>query len=317
MKILNLEPEDYAAEARGILSSLGEVVELVCSRVELLRQVADAEVLIVRLGHAIDAEVIQVASRLRVIVTATTGLNHIDTLAAQSQGIAVLSLRGERAFLNNITATAEHTWGLLLALVRNLTSAAGHVCKKRWDRDLFKGRQLAGLTLGVVGLGRLGSIVAEYARAFRMRVVAYDTAPVASASHVEMIPLLDLLACSDVVCLLPSYQPSSHRLISSREFALMKRNAVLVNTSRGEVLDEAALLHALRSGALAGAALDVLSGEGGRAADWLDSHPLVEFARESDRLLITPHIGGATFDSMAKAEVFMARKLHSFFSEGA
>ena len=317
MRILNLEPEGYAAEARGILSSLGEVVELACSRVELLQQVADAEVLIVRLGHTIDAEVLQNAPYLRVIVTATTGLNHIDTLAAQAQGIAVLSLRGERAFLNNITATAEHTWGLLLALVRNLTSATGHVCKRRWDRDRFKGRQLSGLTLGVVGLGRLGSIVAEYAHAFRMRVVAYDAAPVASASHIEMIPLSDLLACSDVVCLLVSYQPSSHLLISGREFALMKRGAVLVNTSRGEVLDEAALLYALRCGSLAGAALDVLSGEGDRAANWLDSHPLVEFARESDRLLITPHIGGATFDSMAKAEVFMARKLLSYFSEGA
>ena len=313
MRIFNAEPEGYSPEARAILERLGEVVEAECSRAQLLAQVAEAEVLIVRLRHMIDAEVLDHARSLRVIVSATTGLNHIDVAAAQARNIAVLCIKGEREFLDSITATAEHTWGLLLALARHIPTAVQHVRDAGWDRDRFKGRQLSGLTLGIVGLGRLGTMVAEYGRVFRMRVVAHDIEPVMHADQVEMLTLLELLACSDVVCLLPSYQEASHQLMGRREFDHMKVGAVLLNTSRGEVIDEAVLLQALRSGSLAGAALDVLAGEAKRGGDWLSCHPLIEFARSSDRLLITPHIGGATFDSLRQAETFMARKLAAHF----
>jgi D-3-phosphoglycerate dehydrogenase len=309
MKIFNAEPQGYASAARSILSELGELVEIQCTRVELLTQVADAEVLIVRLGHMIDAEVFDHAPRLHTIVSATTGLNHIDQALAHARGITVLSLRGERAFLDSVTATAEHTWGLLLALVRKIPSATQHVTQSAWERDQFKGRQLSGLTLGIVGLGRLGSMVAEYGHAFRMQVLAHDSATVPHASHVSLVDLPELLGRSDVVCLLPSYQESSHHLIDHQAFKQMKPGAVLLNTSRGEVINEEALLQALQGDRLAGAALDVLSGEAQRGADWLAHHPLVEFSRRSDKLLITPHIGGATFDSMRDAEMWMARKL--------
>ncbi len=314
MRILNAESEGYSPEARAILERLGDVVEAECTRAQLLAQVAEAEVLIVRLKHMIDAEVLDHAQSLRVIVSATTGLNHIDVAAARARNIALLSLKGERAFLDSVTATAEHTWGLLLALVRHIPTAVQHVRDAGWDRDRFKGRQLSGLTLGIVGFGRLGTMVAEYGRVFRMRVVAHDIESVAHADHVEMLGLPELLACSDVVCLLPNYQESSHQLVGRREFDQMKAGAVLLNTSRGEVIDEAALLEALRSGSLAGAALDVLAGEAERGGDCLLNHPLLEFARSSDRLLITPHIGGATHDSMHQAETFMASKLVAHFS---
>ena len=314
MKIFNAEPEGYSPEARAILEQLGEVVEAECTRAQLLAQVADANVLIVRLKHMIDTEVLSHAGSLRVIVSATTGLNHIDVATAQARNIIVLCLKGEREFLNSITATAEHTWGLLLALVRHIPAAVQHVRDAGWDRDRFKGHQLSGLTLGIVGHGRLGAMVAEYGRVFRMRVVAHDIEPVAHADHVKMLALPELLACSDVVCLLPSYQKSSHQLMGRREFGQMKAGAVLLNTSRGEVIDEVALLQVLRSGSLAGAALDVLADEAKRGVEWLYNHPLVEFARSSDRLLITPHTGGATHDSLRQAETFMARKLALYFS---
>lgn len=316
MKILNAEPDGYSEQARQTLASLGDLFEIECSREELLRRVADADVLIVRLGHMIDAELIGRAQKLRAIVTATTGLNHIDQEAAKSRGIAVLSLRGERTFLEGVTATAEHVWGLLLALVRRIPAATAHVAASGWERDRFKGRQVSGMTLGIVGLGRLGSMVAEYGRAFRMTVIASDIVPVPHAPHVRMATLDDLLAASDAVCLLPSYQESSHGLMGKHEFLMMKPGAVLVNASRGEVIDELELLDALRSGRLAGAALDVLAGEAVRGEDWLRGHPLIEFARTSDRLLITPHIGGATGDSMRLAEDFMARKLSEFLGGG-
>lgn len=314
MRIFNAEPEGYSPEARAILDGLGEVVEAACTRAQLLASVADADVLIVRLKHMIDAEVLDHARSLQAIVSATTGLNHIDVAAAQARNVKVISLKGERAFLESVTATAEHTWGLLFSLVRHIPAAVQHVREGGWDRDRYKGCQLAGLTLGIVGLGRLGTMLAEYGRVFRMRVVAHDICPVEHADHVEMRTLPELLASSDVVCLLPSYQESSHQLVGRREFGQMKPGAVLVNTSRGEVIDEAALLEALRGGSLAGAALDVLAGEAKRDGDWLSSHPLIEFARSSDRLLITPHIGGATHDSLRQAETFMARKLAAHFS---
>jgi D-3-phosphoglycerate dehydrogenase len=309
MRIFNAEPDGYSPEARAILERLGEVVEVECTRAQLLAEVLESDVLIVRLKHMIDTEVFAHAPLLRVIVSATTGLNHIDVAAAHARNIKVLSLKGEREFLDGITATAEHTWGLLLALIRRVPTAVQHVRNAGWNRDCFRGRQLSGLTLGIVGLGRLGAMVAEYGRAFRMRVVAYDILPVAHADHVEMVSLPDLLASSDVVCLLPSYQESSHQLLGPKEFGQIKAGAVLLNTSRGEVIDEAALLNALCCGQVAGAALDVLTGEGRRSSGWLSNHPLVEFARSSDRLLITPHIGGATNDSLREAEIFMARKL--------
>lgn len=315
MRIFNAEPVGYAQEAKALLRSVGELVEAECSRESLKSHVADVDVLIVRLGHFIDEEILDCAKSLRIIVSATTGLNHIDLSAATARGITVLSLKGERAFLDTVTATAEHAWGMLLALARHLPAAVTHVHQSGWDRDLFRGRQLSGLTLGIVGLGRLGTMIVDYAKAFRMQAIATDITPLQAPDHVTMMDLPGLLANSDVLCLLPNYQESSHHLIGVQELSVIKPGALLINVSRGEVIDEEALLDALQSGRLAGAALDVLAGEAVRGGEWLERHPLVEFARHSDRLLITPHIGGATTDSMRLAEVFMARKLVGYLGK--
>ena len=312
MKVLNVEPEGYSREAYSILGEIGEVVEKECDRNMLLSLISAFDVLIVRLGHKIDAEVFDAGENLKVVVTATTGLNHIALEEAKKRGVVVLSLKGEKSFLNSITATAEHTWGLLLSLVRMIPSAVEHVRDGNWDRDQFKGRQLSGLTLGIIGLGRLGTIIAEYGRAFRMRVVANDREDVARTENIEMICLAELLASSDVVCLLPSYDAVSHELIGSREFKMMKSNALLVNSSRGEVVDEAALLFALQNGEIAGAALDVLANETDQNKSWSARHPLIEYSQASRNLIITPHIGGATLDSMRQTEIFMAQKLTKF-----
>lgn len=316
MNILNAEPSGYSAEARDILQLLGDVREVECTTREMLiKQIEDVDVLIVRLAHMIDAGILEKAKSLKVIVSATTGLNHIDLNAATERGIDVLSLKGEWNFLRQITATAEHTWALLLALVRKLPSAVSHVRENGWDRDQFQGRQLSGLTLGIVGLGRLGTILADYGQAFRMSVIAYDEKDVEHPEFVEMVELDQLLAKADVICLLPSLQTSSQKMIGKAEFDRMKPDCVLINTSRGEVIDSNALLDALEQGKLAGAALDVLDSEAEHADSWQQNHPLIAFAKNSDRLLITPHIGGATYDSMRQTEVFMARKLSNFIKE--
>ncbi len=312
--ILNVEPKNYSAAARAILEDLGEVREGPLTRAALLDALSDVDVLIVRLAHQIDAEVLDAAPRLRAIVSATTGLDHIDLQAAEARGVAVLSLRGETEFLRSIPATAEHTWALLLALVRHIPQAFASVLAGEWDRDRFKGHDLAGKRLGILGLGRIGEKIARYGRVFGMQVAAYDPYRADWPDGVaRRATMADLLADSEVLSVHVPLNASTVRLLGADELRQLPRGALLVNTARGQVLDEAALLDALESGHLGGAALDVLWNERSGAAE----SPLAAYARAHDNLLITPHIGGATYESMAATEIFMARKLRRFLQGGS
>lgn len=306
-RILNLEPKGYSFEALNILMSFGHVDEGPLDRSTLLKRVKNYDILIVRLGHQIDAKVLKSGVRLKYIVTATTGLNHIDLNSAHKQGVRVLSLRGERDFLNNVHATAEHTWALLTALIRRIPMAHSHVLAGGWDRDLFRGYELNGRILGIIGLGRLGSKVARYGLAFGMNVLCYDeNDDVKIPEGVERVDLERVLNASNVICLHVNYKVENRGLIGKNQFAAMKKGALFVNTSRGELVDEQALLQGLSSGHLGGAALDVLCGEN---EGWKISQPLFDYARTHNNLIITPHIGGCTFESMDKTEVYMAQRL--------
>jgi D-3-phosphoglycerate dehydrogenase len=313
MRILNLEPDNYSPQALSILETVGQVTEGPLTRQQLRDALPDCDVLIVRLGHQIDREVLACGSRLKVLISATTGLDHIDEEYAAERGIAVLSLRGETEFLRSIPATAEHTWGLLLALLRNLPAAYQSVLAGEWNRDRFRGHDLAGKTLGIVGLGRIGEKVAAYGQAFGMRVIAYDPFRADWISGVEKAEQLDdLLAQTNVLTIHVPLGPSTVWLIGKPQLDLLPEGAVLINTARGEVVDEDALLEALQAGRLMAAGLDVIWGE--RRTDWRES-PLLEYARGHSNLFITPHIGGATVESMEATEIFMARRLAQFLTE--
>jgi D-3-phosphoglycerate dehydrogenase len=251
------------------------------------------------------------APRLRIIATPTTGLNHINLEEAESRGIWVLSLRGESDFLKNIRATAEHTLALMLALLRQIPAAAAHTGAGGWDRDLFKGHELHGKTVGVVGYGRLGRIVARYLQAFDTHVLTADPSidPGSVEPDVTLMPLAQLLQEADLVTLHVNLCDETCGFFGREQFAAMRDRAWFINTSRGELVDESALLDALCSERLAGAALDVLCEE---RSDGMADHPLVAYARTHDNLLITPHIGGATHESMTKTEEFIARKLVAY-----
>lgn len=308
MQILNAEPTHYSDEARCILRALGELDEAELDRPQLLARIDSYDVLIVRLAHQIDTELLNRGRHLRAVVTATTGLDHIDLEAATTAGVTVLSLRGETEFLRTVTATAEHTWALLLALIRRLPEASRHAAAGGWQRDLFRGRELAGRRLGIVGLGRLGQMVARYGLAFGMRVAAYDPAPVELPAGVELCRDLTALLCrSDVLSLHAPLNDSTRGMIGAAQLALLPAGAVLINTARGDLVDGKALLDRLADGRLAGAALDVVPGE--RRDEDPARRALIRFAAADPRLLLTPHIGGATLDSMHKTEIFMAHKL--------
>ncbi len=306
--ILVTESQGFSPEAAVLLEQLGPVVWGDLDRPALLAAVAPAEILWIRLRHRIDAEVLAAAPRLTTVVTPTTGLNHIDLEATAQRGIRVLSLRDEKAFLREVRATAEHTLMLMLALLRQAHAAITHVHHGGWDRDLFRGHELHQKTIGVVGYGRLGRIVARYVHAFDAHVLAADphVMPHDVAPEVTLVPLEELLPAADIVTLHVNLDPATVGVFGRAQFAAMKRGAWFVNTSRGELVDEVVLLEALQQGHLAGAALDVLGDE---KATGMAEHPLVAYARRHPNLIITPHIGGGTVESMAKTEYVLARRL--------
>ena len=310
MKLLIAEARGFSPQALEILQGAFEVRMADLGRHDLLNAVADADILWVRLRNHVDQEMLAAAPQLRCVVTNTTGLNHIDLNAAEQRGIRVLSLRGEVDFLGEIRATAELALGLLLALVRHIPAASRHVCTGGWDRDHFKGHELSGKTAAVVGYGRLGRIMARYLKGLDLTVIAVDPAPEAARKALEdgtaLLPLADALARADIVTLHVDLTPKTVGMFDGITLARIKRGAWLVNTARGELLDERALLDALETGRLSGAALDVISGE---YMARMANDRLIDYAATHDNLLLTPHLGGNTFESLEKTEIFLAKKL--------
>lgn len=297
VRILIAEPEGFHPKAVSILERVGEVQ---LEDIPLERGFAEYDVVWMRLARRVSAGVLGEKPRARILAIPATGLDHVDLEACAERGIRVISLKGETAFLDTVRGTAELTVGLAIALMRRIPQAAESVKAGVWNRDLFQGSELFEKVAGVVGVGRLGRIVGSILGAFGMEVIGCDP-----REDYEGVPLEEVLERSDLVTVHADLNPSSKNLIGKRQFAKMKSGAVFVNTSRGGVVDERALLEALRSGHLAGAALDVLATE----PTVLETDPLIAYAREHDNLLIVPHIGGKTRESMEKTEIFIAERV--------
>ncbi len=204
----------------------------------------------------------------------------------------------------NITAAAELSWLLLMSVARPFRAAIQEPLAGEWDRNKYPGTMLRGRTLGVIGCGRIGTWVSRYAAAFEMKVLGYDPLVSTLPDTFEPVDLDTLLATSDMVTLHVELQRGRATSARTGSASLrMKRGAVLVNTSRGELVDEAALLDALKSGHLSGAGLDVLQGEPD-----IDDHPLVGYAREHPNLVITPHIGGLQPRRPSRGRRFLLRE---------
>ncbi len=298
------ESGGFDAEAAATLETSFRVSWLDADRSTLKSSVVDADALWVRLRHHIDGDLIAAAPRLTVVATPTTGHTHLDEVALAARDIAVCSLRGETEFLRSIRATAEHTVLLMLAALRHLPGATRSVNDGRWDRDAFRGGELSSRTVGIVGWGRLGRMVGELAAAFGARVVMCD--PHVADAPVPNLGLHALFATADIVSLHVALTPSTTGLIDEVALQHARPGAWLVNTARGEVVDEGAVERAVLAGTLAGYATDVLCRE---QSAGMGDHPLVRRAAIDPRFLITPHIGGATAESMARTERHLARRL--------
>ncbi|MCU1241131.1 MAG: putative D-isomer specific 2-hydroxyacid dehydrogenase NAD-binding [Candidatus Acidoferrum typicum] len=315
-------PNILVSEATGFSDSAAEHLRI-CSRLflrdldrtSLIIAVRDVDVLWVRLRHKIDREVIEAGPNLRAIATPTTGLNHIDLAHAEKLGIHVISLQGATDFLQNVYATAEHAVALILSLMRHLPAAHEHAISDHWNRDLFIGNELHGKAAGVIGYGRLGKMVAKYLQSFGMRISVTDVKNPDQLEHPDIanVSLDHLLHTSDVVTLHVPLSDQTKGFFGKREFACMKPGSWFINTARGELVDERALLDALRTRHLSGAALDVLCDE--QSSNFGDNS-LVRYAQQHTNLLITPHIGGCTRESREKTERFLATRVVEFLSRG-
>jgi D-3-phosphoglycerate dehydrogenase / 2-oxoglutarate reductase len=266
-----------------------EVVPVIGDAGALRRALPRAHALLVRSDTEVTAELIDLGAALRVIGRAGIGVDNIDVPAATRRGIAVLNAPGA-----NTVSAAEHTFAVLLALVRRVAWAAQSMRTGAWERKAFSGTELRGKVFGVIGLGRIGAHVSAIAKAFGMKVVAHDpylSERRAQDLSVELLALDDLLARADVVTLHLPLSDATRHLLDAGRIATMKPTAVLVNTARGGLVDEAALLEAVEAGRIAGAALDVFAEE---------PLPADSPLRTSDRIILTPHLAASTAEAQER-----------------
>ncbi|MDW8327802.1 MAG: phosphoglycerate dehydrogenase [Anaerolineales bacterium] len=264
---------------------------------ELLVAAADYDALIVRSGTAVNRELIERCGRLKIIGRAGVALDNVDIAAATERGVMVMNTPESAAL-----AAAEHTLALLLALCRHLPAADASVRRGDWERSRYWGVQLDGKTLGLIGFGRVGRLVAPRAQAFGLNVLAYDPyvePEIARRANVTLTTLDELLARADFVSLHPLLAEGPRQLIGAAELARMRPGARLINTAHGALVDEAALLAALQSGRLAGAALDVFAVEPpGRS-------PLFELPN----VVVTPHLSSSTFEAQRDVALQIAQQV--------
>jgi gluconate 2-dehydrogenase len=268
---------------------------------------ADCDALYVVATDRVDAALIDACPRLRIVATGSVGFNHVDVAACSARGIVVTNTPEVLT-----EATADMGWALLMATARRVTESERWLREGKWGRwawDQFLGADLHGSTLGIVGMGRIGSAIARRASGFSMQVLYFNRSRAANEAEIgaTRVELDALLARADHVVLVLPYSPQTHHLIGERELGLMKPTATLVNIARGGIVDDAALARALRDGRIASAGLDVYENE-----------PVVHPALlEVPNVVLTPHIGSATRSSRLGMAMLAARNLLAFAAGAA
>ncbi|GAA4975986.1 NAD(P)-dependent oxidoreductase [Algibacter aquimarinus] len=263
-----------------------------------------------RLNHKLTRDILEEVN-CKYILCAVTGLDHIDVKACEDFGITIVSLKNETEFLKEVRATAEHTFGLLLSLIRRTKLAFNHVESGEWDRSLFRGTELYKKKIGILGLGRLGEIVAKYADAFGMEVYYFDIMEKKTNDNfIRCNSIKDLCSKIDILSIHLPYNDDTHFIINREVLDCLNNKVYIVNTSRGGLVNEGDLLEKLNKKEIAGYATDVLFGEPDTK-----NHLLTLYAASNENVIITPHIGGYTYESVDKTELFIAKKLVNIIHE--
>jgi D-3-phosphoglycerate dehydrogenase len=302
MKVLVADP--IAEEAIELMrkEGLDVVVKTDLSHEELLETIGDYDALIVRSRTKVTKDVIERAKRLKIIGRAGVGVDNIDIDYATQKGIVVVNAPG-----GNTISAAEHTIGLIFAIARRIPQADRSVKDGKWERKKFMGVELRGKTIGIIGLGRIGYEVAKRVRALEMKILAYDpyiSEERAKTVGAKLVDLDELLMNSDFITIHVPKTKETENLISDREFEMMKDGVYIINASRGGIVNEEALYKALKSGKVAGAALDVYEKEPPDR-----DNPLLKL----DNVVTTPHIGASTKEAQMMVGVTIAHEIISFF----
>lgn len=250
--------------------------------------------------YNIDEGILKHAKNIKIIASTSTGTNHIDKEYCKNNNIDVLSLK-ESSKIGSIVASSEHTFALMLSVMRKIPFAFDSAKSGRWreGEDFFRGHELQGKTLGIIGYGRIGSNNAKYANSFGISVVAYDPFVKINDSYVKQYESYErVLKESDILMICVHLNDDTYRMVDKKWFDMMKDGVCFINTSRGDVIDEDSLISALISGKVAAAGLDVISDE---FSDNKNNHKIIKYSRDNSNLIITPHIAGLTYESERKA----------------
>jgi len=300
-KVLLLDGIDPAGiELIQRTNSIDPIVHEKIVREKLLDIVADAEGLIVRSSTAVDRGLIQKAKRLRVIGRAGVGVDNVDLDAATERGVLVMNSPG-----GSTTTTAEHTIAMLFALARNIPQAYKTLKNRQWEKTKFKGVELAGKTLGVIGLGRIGSEVARKCQAMGMNVVAYDpyiNPDAHLSSGLELVDLQEIFRQADFITVHVPLSEHTRNLINKNTIARMRDGVRILNCARGGIINEHDLYESLKSGKVAGAAFDVFETEPNTES------PLLEL----DNFIATPHLGASTVEAQRKVSEDICRQVSDY-----
>lgn len=314
MKILVITPVHHISGVVKILDQIGDVTYLDDpTPEEVIDLVAPYHAIFTNPNKSkvfIGKDILDAALNLQVICTASTGTNHIDKSYTKKINMPILSLTEERDIINKISSTAEHAFALTLAGLRHVVRGHNSVLEGEWDYTKYIGRQMNALTIGIIGFGRLGSMYASFCKAFGARVIIYDPyKDIQNISYEQVDNLNELFANSDVISMHVHVTSETIKMINHDVLALMKTDALLVNTSRGDIVDEDHLVNFLKENPYSHIATDVLADE------IRNRHlsPLLKHSFESNQVTITPHIGGMTREAQEIAYGHAAQLLNNFF----
>lgn len=312
-RVIYLGADEGFEATQRTLAGVADVIHVRAEPADVAAALGEAEGLLdASMKVKITDDMLRAAPRLKIISCATTGADHIARGVAGERGLPVRTLKEDSDILRGITPAAELSWTLLMACARKLPAALKHVVEGGWTRELFPGVMLNGKRLGLIGCGRIGGWMARYARAFGMDVVGHDPHLAAFPETIRRVPIEEVFSTSDFVSVHVHLTPETTGLVSKSLIDRMKSGGILINTSRGAIVDEAALLDALTSGRLGGAGLDVLDGE-----PEIADHPLVVYAGTHDNLLITPHCGGFSPDAVRIVCAHAAGKIRAAFESSS
>lgn len=307
-KVLFLGPDGYDEFVQKRLPEFSVVMAQ--NEVDVVKHIETVDVIFdaymkVQFGK----KLLEKSEKLKLFITATTGATHIHTQTLVDKNVPLLTLKGQEHVTSGITAAAEHSWLLLMAIARKLPGAQNEVLNGGWDRNKFPGVMLKGKKIGIIGCGRIGQWMARYAKAFGMTVLGFDVQNNPDPNLFDICDLDVLLSSSDFVSIHIPFSEDNRDFLSSEKISLMKKGVYFINTSRGEVINEAAILEGLKKGNIAGAGLDVLQSE-----PEITNDPLVEYSRTNNNLIITPHIGGLSPDALDIVLDFSCKRITNFFA---